>query len=434
MNAPDNPPTLPNISPINARAFLLAFSSALAGLIIKTPGAIDHAQFWAEDGVIFFASQFGRNWPQLFTLYAGYLHAIPRLVAWFASFFSYAQAPLVYNAMAMLLDAWAIAYFAIRARFIAPYWICVAIILLTPGNGEVLGTLTNVQWFLQFAVFAMTMLPFSDIQRFGGMPRIAALLALLAMSLTGPFSTLCLILLVGLATIYYLSLASKLPMISPLENWWRCIDRPAVAITAIGGATQLCALLTIGQRTNSGRFSFEVARKLFGEGIERHTFGFAPLPPIAFSALLVALTAFATYKAICKQQGRWLLILFMLAFASLQILPICYNGSNVIVSSDNLGGDRYFFFMKTGLYLATVALLQEHPQARRFRLYAVLPLTLFALIVTHPELGRRPALVDLHWKQSATALKQGKFPVELPINPVPWKIVLQAPQEADPYQ
>lgn len=431
MNTSDGQPAVLNTLPTGRRVFLLAFAAAFAGLIIKTPGAISHAQFFAEDGVIFFTSQFGHTWPRLLTPYAGYLHTIPRLVAWLASFFPYAQAPLVYNAMAMLLDAWAVAYFATRTSFIAPCWICVAIILLAPSNGEILGTLTNIQWFLQFAVFAMSMLPTSGMQRLGGMLRIAALLSLLAMSLTGPFSALCLILLIGSATLYCLSSLGLPSLVDSLKNWWERTDRPAVIMTAIGGTLQLCVLLIIGQRTNSGHFSFEAAKKLFGEGIERHTLGFVPIPPMAFLGLFIALIAFAIYQAIFKQQVKWLSILFMLAFASLQILPVCYNGNDVLVSAENLNGDRYFFFMKISLYLAVVALLMEYPLARRFKLYAAPPAALFALTIMRPGLAQRPMLADLHWKQSAAILRQGKFPVELPINPVPWKIILQAPPKTD---
>lgn len=292
MNAPNNQAATSYTFQAGKRMFFLAFVASLVGLIIKTPGAINHAQFWAEDGVVFFASQFDHAWPQLLTPYAGYLHAIPRLVAWLASFFPYAQAPFIYNTLAMLLDAWAIAYFAARINFIAPSWVCVAIILFAPSNGEMLGTLTNVQWFLQFVVFAMSMLPSNGIQRPRTTFHLATLFTLFAISLTGPFSALCLIMLAGLAMIYSLSLGFKLPTGAPLENWWRRCDRPAVSLTAIGGAIQLCVLLTVGQRTNSGHFSFKVAKKLFSEGIERHTLGFAPIPPVMFFSLFIALIFF----------------------------------------------------------------------------------------------------------------------------------------------
>ena len=410
--------------------FLLAFMAALVGLIAKAPEAITQAQFWAEDGVQFFASQFGQAWPQFFIPYAGYLHTIPRFVAWVASLFPYAQAPLIYNASATLIDAWAIAYFATRMRFIIPCWACVAIILAAPGNGEILGTLTNVQWFLQLALFAAIISPAPKTRNSSIAARVVALTLFLSMSLTGPFSILILILLIGMALIYYPSLPFKLATSELIKKWWIHANLPVILAVATGGVIQLCVLLTIGQRT-SGHFSLDIARKFFSEGIEWHTLGSTPLPPNVFLMLLVFLTAYIAYQIFYKKQEKWLLILLGLIFASLQILPLCYAGSQNIVDTNILSGDRYFFFMKISLYLTSIALLIEHRLSKRIKLYPAIPLALLALIVTHPALGKRFALADLNWEKSAAVLEEGKFPVELPINPEPLKIILQAPENTD---
>ena len=115
----------------------------LIGLLIffilagKSPDAISNPQLWAEDGTVFFAQQFGHALPQVFTTYAGYLHLIPRLIAWIATAFSYNTEPLIYNFAALCIDSAAILYFAQRSQLLAPTWLTIAAFALTPTNGEI---------------------------------------------------------------------------------------------------------------------------------------------------------------------------------------------------------------------------------------------------------------------------------------------------------
>ncbi|WP_312930666.1 hypothetical protein, partial [Stutzerimonas nitrititolerans] len=96
------------------------FLVILFALAYKCNDALSTPQFWAEDATVFFSDQFGHAWPQLFSPYAGYLHTLPRLVAWAASWLSPGKAPLIYNAAAIVLCALAIALTCRRLRNYLP--------------------------------------------------------------------------------------------------------------------------------------------------------------------------------------------------------------------------------------------------------------------------------------------------------------------------
>ena len=118
---------------------------------MKSPDAILRPQLWAEDGVIFYAEQFGKWSPQLFVPYAGYVNFIPRLIAWVASDITPAQIPLFYNLSAMLINAACITYAVGKMSPLFGTAVAITSFFLTPTIGDIFGTITNIQWFAQFA-------------------------------------------------------------------------------------------------------------------------------------------------------------------------------------------------------------------------------------------------------------------------------------------
>jgi hypothetical protein len=58
------------------------FLFACAIVISRRPDAIFHAQFFAEDGAIWYATAYDYGWWRvLFSPYQGYIHLVPRLTA-----------------------------------------------------------------------------------------------------------------------------------------------------------------------------------------------------------------------------------------------------------------------------------------------------------------------------------------------------------------
>lgn len=143
---------------------------------------------WAEDGPVFMAQAHSMGWRSLFEPYAGYLHLYPRSVAWLGEQFHLYYQPGIYFA-GWLLGYLLSAFVLVRtARLHGAGWLLIGAMLVAiafqPQNGEVLFTITNVQWVLGVSLFLIGISGLQVVRRYpwidaGGM---------LVMSLTGPFS------------------------------------------------------------------------------------------------------------------------------------------------------------------------------------------------------------------------------------------------------
>jgi hypothetical protein len=134
-------------------------------LVLRRPDAFFNAQFWAEDGLVFFADDvLAGGWTSLLHPYAGYLHVVPRLVAVLADPLPAAYVPLFYNACAIVVAAACCALFASASyRFlIASDTIRVALCVLftvAPFADEFIGTISNLQWYLSFGALLLVIAP-----------------------------------------------------------------------------------------------------------------------------------------------------------------------------------------------------------------------------------------------------------------------------------
>jgi hypothetical protein len=82
------------------------FLLACALLVSRRPDAIPHAQFWAEDGHVWFADAYNfGGWAALFRTQDGYFQFLPRLAAALAVLVPLRMAPLVLNLIAIAIAA-----------------------------------------------------------------------------------------------------------------------------------------------------------------------------------------------------------------------------------------------------------------------------------------------------------------------------------------
>lgn len=130
----------------------LAWLACLATLVLRKPDTLLHAQFFAEDGSEWFSDAYNGDGSPL-KPYASYLHLIPRSVAWLADALPCAYIPLAYNVTALALSSLACAWFALpHFRHVVRddrLRICVCLLCAAwPGAFEILGSLTNLQWYL----------------------------------------------------------------------------------------------------------------------------------------------------------------------------------------------------------------------------------------------------------------------------------------------
>ncbi len=126
-------------------------------LFLRRADALLHPQFFAEDGVVFFHDQilFGIR-HALWIPHAGYLLVIQRLTALLGSWFGSGLAPAIYNITALALSAACCALFvlpvfrAVVRSDLLRFAVC-CLFAVALDSAELIGTITQIQWFLQIA-------------------------------------------------------------------------------------------------------------------------------------------------------------------------------------------------------------------------------------------------------------------------------------------
>jgi hypothetical protein len=165
------------------------FLLASAVIISRRPDAILHAQFYAEDGHVWFADAYNLGWwSALFQTYAGYFVLLPRLAASVALLVPLSLVPLTLNLIAipfqvlpanLLLSSRSSGWGNLRSRALM-----VAIYLALPNCYELFWGITDANWLLVLSAFILLV---------ASTPRSAAAKVfdigiMLLSGLTGPFS------------------------------------------------------------------------------------------------------------------------------------------------------------------------------------------------------------------------------------------------------
>lgn len=138
---------------------MLVMVVAFAGPVLRQTGASALETIWAEDGRVFLQSALLDGLvAAVSSLYAGYLHLVPRVVAEVAALLPLGQASevitLAANGVAALC---ALAVFvATRPQLRSPgvrALLAVSLVLVPTAGVEVLNNIANVQWYLLVASF-----------------------------------------------------------------------------------------------------------------------------------------------------------------------------------------------------------------------------------------------------------------------------------------
>jgi hypothetical protein len=136
------------------------FLFACAVIISRRPDAIFNAQFWNEDGHVFFADAYNFGWwAALFRTYEGYLDVVPRLGASLALLVPLCFAPLVTNLLAIGLQALP-ANLLLSSRSSA--WgslgyraVLVVAYLALPDCRELNANISHSQWLMALSAFLL---------------------------------------------------------------------------------------------------------------------------------------------------------------------------------------------------------------------------------------------------------------------------------------
>jgi len=201
---------------LSRRWQLMVFALSVAAIFSRQPDLLLHAQFFAEDGWVWYQQAYNLHWlPSLAMAQAGYLQTLPRLVAGLALLFPMRWAPLIMSLTGTLVQALPVN--ALLSPRCSPWgglpvrMLMAAVYLGIPDAPEIHVVLTNAMWHFALlqAIIALSLPPLN------WRGRVCDLLLFAIGSLTGPF---CLLLLPVVA-IY----------------WWFRRQRWTLAVLAVLG-------------------------------------------------------------------------------------------------------------------------------------------------------------------------------------------------------
>jgi hypothetical protein len=395
-------------------AQLMVFGLILLALFSRWPSLFIHAQFYAEDGPVWYAQAYNSGWVQsLLIPQAGYLQTLPRLGAGLALLVPLRHAPLAMVIIGALIQVLpAMILLSERCRTWAPLSTRVlfaTVYVALPNTKEVHVVLTNSQWHL---ALAGVLLAFAAPPK-GCVGRCLDLLLFALGGFSGPFF----IVLAPLVLIY----------------WWsrrRPWSLAILAVMSIGVVTQTMVLVFGGLRVKRdlGANLDLFLRMIGGDIVAGSLFGTHGYPPRAPMFLIVP-AAFCWF-AICLYCVRWanlelkLFILYCAALlaASLRTpyVDFAKPGWEVLVSAPS---HRYWFFPMLAFVWSSIWCARY--AANRLLRIPSTALLLLMIIGIVADRRYRP-FHDEHFLQYARYVEEAPpgTHVTIPIVPDGWKMEL----------
>jgi hypothetical protein len=369
-------------TPAHITAFApgVMFVLAMMTQFERCPERVLNAQFWAEDGFVFFSEAYRKGAIAFITPYNGYLHVAPRLVALTSTWLPLRLAPQFFAIVALCVVAATSAFLASnRCNRLGPLSLRIiwAILLVVcPARSEVFANMANAQFFL--AIFVVLMVigdqPTSILYRgiYCGFFAICAF--------TGPFSP-----------IYWIASMRVLPSQSRYAKVVR-------SIFAAGSVVQLGLLATSdrpqpGEPVYRGHVLPVLAKAMYDSILGETRYHF--LPPTVQVALVVLLIGFGIYAFRGDSYTlKWFWAISGCISLSVLILP------TGLVSELPLYGNRYFVPLSFAV-LATIAAGAFYRNLRFALLLA--PVALVGLISDWSI----PPLDDFHWNGQVKEYEEG---------------------------
>ncbi|MGP8268739.1 MAG: hypothetical protein ACLQLH_01620 [Terracidiphilus sp.] len=390
-------------------------------MISRRPDAITHAQFWAEDGHAWFADAYNfGGWAALLRTQDGYFQGLPRLTAALAALVPLRVAPLVFNLIAIAIEALPVnlllsfrssAWGSLRYRALLAF-----VYLALPNCWEMGAIITNSQWLLALCAFLLSVA--TAPRSIAG--RAFDIAILLLCGLTGPF---CLFLVL---IAFFLAWKHR-------ENW-RWIEAGILAACCL---IQACGLLIVDSAGRSHYAVLGASPALFvrllaaqvylatligGNGLAYYS---NTLLFIFLLCVAIGGTALVVYCFIesTVEMRLFLAITALLFAASLShpstASPKDLTGWELLTSA---GGIRYWFFPT--LAFAWSILWCFHSRIRLLRIVSA-PLILLMCIGIIRD-WRHPAFEDMHFAehvQRFEAAPAGTV-LNIPENPAGWTVRL----------
>jgi hypothetical protein len=389
------------------------FAAVLIALFSKCPSLLTHAQFYAEDGMIWFAQAYNLGWlHSLFLPQVGYLNIAPRLGSGLALLFPLKWAPLVMTIVGMLVQVLPVPILlSSRCRNWAtlPTRMLLAFLYVAlPSSREIHIVLTNAQWHLALAAALVAFA--SSPRTWRG--RLFDTVLLLVAAFTGPYS----IVLAPLA----------------LGFWWVRRQPWTLAVFALTGLAALTQILLV-MHTHRVEVALGATPALFlrmlgGNIVACAIFGshaFAGKAPLLFSgaAALVGLCIY--FYCLREANLEWKLFLLYsgAVYAAALRSPLTEGTRPAWDSLLNSVSARYWFFPMLAFVWAS-AWCAVYARNRMFKTAGTCVLLFMSIGVVHD--WRYGPIPDEHFANSLQHMQDAQ-PGEhiiMPIVPDGWHMEL----------
>jgi hypothetical protein len=369
-------------------------------LVMRKPDSFINPQFWAEDFSPFFVDAGTVGSKALWWPYNGYLHLLPRLIAWLTAPLNPAIQPAAYVAASLGVTLWVVAQ-ALSPRLELPGkpWLALAIVTV-PHTGEIFLNPTNVQWVTALALI-ITLLK-RDPETTNDWIEDGVLLGIVG--LTGPFSVLLAPLFVTRALLRRTRaswlIAGAVAITAGIQGWF-IYHAPALPDLGAWHWVDLVGVLAV-------RLPMTMA---LGEQWPVKM-GYAWTAPLG-AALVAGMVFLSCWR------GRWRIVRLYLFAALVLVLVAAVKRvrPDTWAFYDTFNGDRYFYVPKV-LAMWLVVLVIADLRNRWCRSVGV-TLAALAFVANLPAF-RFQAMPDLHWANYSEKILAGER-IEVPINPG-WKV------------
>jgi hypothetical protein len=399
---------------LTAGAQCVVFALVLLAIFSRRPSLLTHAQFYAEDGMVFYAQAYNFGWLHSLLLpQVGYLIVAPRLVTGLALLAPLQWAPLVMTIAGLLIQALPVPILlSARCR----HWaslptriLMAAIYIVLPSTREIHVVLTNAQWHM--ALVAVLLALAASPRTWGG--RVCDGVLLLIASLTGPY---CIVL--GPLVLLYWWLRR--------QSWTLAI----FALTSLPACLQIWLLLHSPQRAQGmlGARVEALLRMLGGNIVAGAILGGssfswrAPMVLIVASAF-VGLTIYLYCLGFANLEWKLFLVYCAALFAASLRSPLTEGTKPAWEMLIMAPSARYWFFPM--LALAWSALWCA--RCGRDRLFKIAgTCTLIAMLFGVVRDWRYGAFKDTQFALSVQRLRDAKpgDHVIIPISPAGWQMEL----------
>jgi hypothetical protein len=409
-------------------AWVLLTLAAL--LFLRKPHGLHTPQLWAEDGTIFLLQNETEGFGAWFLPYMGYLHLLPRLIAFAGSLLvDPAWWPLFYNGVSFLI--WLVVLgrlFSPRLDLPGKPWLVLAF-FLGPNTGEVLFNITNLQWLTAFVLLQQVLIarPTNYTERFTDV--VFTALA----GLTGVF-------IVIFAPLFAwrwwnewradrqenLRLAGSRPAETRITAFFKTRTWDATVILALAAAcaaTQAWFVIRTGPKFEYQSAPFHlldainvIARRLLVWPMVGDKLALS-IPPrvigLAGGLFIAALLGWA----LRPDPRRRLRAIIVAAFA-LIMLACMHRTRPDTWAADNLYfGDRYFYIPR--VLLAWLLIWEFHAVPRAIAYIA--RITCLLAVVVNLRDYQIPAPPDYHWADHVEPIRRGQD-ADIPTLPENWTL------------